>query len=66
MDILNYIVKLVITLMIVVPFLSFLFSWCCSIYYTRKTKYTADIAAGVAKVLSETVEKIQVKTNDPS
>ncbi len=67
MDILNYVLVLVITCMILVPALSFLFSWCCSIYFTRMTKYVADIAGALAKIVNGmTITAKKEQNNDPS
>ena len=66
MDVLKYILILVITCMISVPFLSFLFSWCCSIYFTRKMKFVAQVTEGLAKAVTVFSEKMEKKDDSNS
>lgn len=66
MDILNYILILVITCMIILPFIGFAVSISCDIYFKHKAKFMAAMANGFAKAAEEAVKKIKEKKNDPS
>ena len=66
MDILNYVLTLVITCMIVVPFIAFAVSLSCGIYFKHKAKFMGAMANGMAKGLNEALKKMKEKKNDPS
>ena len=63
----SYVLCLVTTLFILIPALAFLFSWCCSIYFTNKRKYMADVLNGLVKALNGlSITTKKETTNDPS
>lgn len=64
MELLNYILNLVITCMIIVPFIGFAVSISCDIYFKRKAQFMSGMAAGLAKALEETLKKMKEKKND--
>lgn len=66
MDILNWVLYLVITCMIVVPFIGFTMSIVCDIYFKHKMKFIAGMVNGMAKGLDEALKKMKEKKNDPS
>jgi len=66
MDILNWVLYLVITCMIIVPFIGFAVSICCDIYFKHKARFISGMANGMAKGLEEALKKMKEKKNDPS
>lgn len=66
MDILNYILNLVITCMIIVPFICFAVNVSCGIYFKHKARFMGGMAGGLAKTLDEFLKKAKEHKDDPS
>ena len=66
MDILNYVLYLVITCMIIVPFICFTVNVSCDIYFKHKAKFMGAMAGGFAKAVEEAVKKMKEQKNDLS
>ena len=64
MDILSYILNLVITCMIIVPFVCFAVNVSCDIYFKHKAKFMGAMAGGLAKALDEALKKMKEKKDD--
>lgn len=61
MTVLNYFLYLVITLLVLSPFLLFMVSSIIAAYFTYKEKYTVKMFANGAKAVDEAMKKMKEK-----